>query len=47
MSKLFENEIVKAQDKDFYQSDEKEAEKTLNFWISRKQSMLPKGNSAR
>ena len=46
MSKLFENEKNKAQDKDFCQSDEKEAENLLNPWTARKRSMLPKGNSA-
>ena len=38
--------MVKSQDKDFYQSDEKEAEKLLSPWTARKRSMLPKGNSA-
>ena len=36
MSKLFENEMVEAQDEDCYQLHETEAEKLLNLWTAQK-----------
>ena len=43
MSKLFENEMQKAQEVDFTQSEEMEAIQRRNFGIARKRSTLPKG----
>jgi len=43
MSKLFENEIQKAQEENHTQSEEMEAIQRRNFGIARKQSTLPKG----
>ena len=43
MSKLFENEMKKAQKEDGIQSEEMEAIQWRNFGIARKRSTLPKG----
>ena len=46
MSKLFENEKIKANEDDMFQSDDDEAGKLLQTWNTKKRSMLPRGNSA-
>ena len=46
MSKLFENEKIKANEDDMFQSDDDEAGKLLQTWNTKKRSMLPEGNSA-
>ena len=47
MSKLFENEKDKASEEVIFQSDDDEAKKIyIQTWKTKKQSMLPEGNSA-
>jgi hypothetical protein len=46
MSKLYENELKIAKDKELFHSDDDEAGKLLQTWNPRKRSMIPKGNPA-
>ena len=46
MSKLFENELIIANEEDTFPSDDEEAGKVMQTWNSKKRSMLLKGSPA-